>query len=48
MQDIKNFADEINRHPGIVAGRLIHDKIIKENEEVNSLRKKFKIYRHEI
>ena len=48
LQDIKNFADEINRHPGIVAGRLIHDKIIKENEEVNSLRKRFKIYRHEI
>ena len=40
---ILTFADSVDRDPGIVVGRLVHDKFIKENAEVCSLRKKYRI-----
>lgn len=45
QKSIKEFATDIDRDPGIVVGRLIHDKIIDENYEgVNSLRKKYGLF----
>ena len=42
---IRKFANDIERDPGIVVGRLIHDGIVDAgNKEVNALRKKYKIY----
>ncbi len=44
-RSIKEFAADINRDPGIVVGRLIHDKIIDDNlEDINSLRKKYGLF----
>ncbi len=44
--EIKKFAKSIDRDPGIVAGRLIHDKYVKKSDSsVESLRRKYKIYR---
>lgn len=38
---IKEFANELNIHPGIVVGRLQHEKII-EHKEFNHLRAKYR------
>ena len=38
---IKEFANELNMHPGIVVGRLQHEKII-EHKEFNHLRAKYR------
>ena len=41
---IVRFAHEINRAPGIIVGRLQHEKYIKENDpRYNSLRVKYKV-----
>ena len=42
-KSIISFSDKINRDPGIVVGRLIHDKLIKNDAKVNVLRKKYRI-----
>ena len=42
---IKIFADEIDRDPGIVAGRLIHDGLIEgDDRNIKTLRKKYGLY----
>ena len=42
LENIKLFAKTINVHPGIVVGRLQHDKYIPHNS-LNSLKEKYKI-----
>ena len=42
---IKEFAEAIDRDPGIVAGRLIHDGLVdEENKSIKMLRKKYGLY----
>lgn len=41
VQSIRQFASDLNVHPGIIVGRLQHDKHLKFNE-LNSLREKYK------
>ena len=44
LQAIKNFANKINRDPGIVLGRLQKDKKIDYNDyTMNTLRRKYKV-----
>lgn len=44
VDDIKRFAKEINRDPGIVLGRLQNDKLVRHDDEtMNSLRHKYKV-----
>jgi Zn-dependent peptidase ImmA (M78 family) len=40
VSTIKEFADEIDIHPGIVVGRLQHDKILQYNNLIG-LKEKF-------
>ena len=42
-EHIKEFANKINRDPGIVLGRLLKDKYISYNSSLQSLRKKYTI-----
>ena len=43
---IKSFAKTIRRDPGIVAGRLVHDGLVKyNNKSINTLRNTYKICR---
>lgn len=44
LQSIQDFADEINRDPGIILGRLQNDGIVKFNDwSLNPLRHKYKV-----
>ena len=43
-KSIKEFASQINRDPGIVVGRLQHDKLVdKEDIKLNALKRKYRI-----
>ncbi|MCR4792696.1 MAG: HigA family addiction module antidote protein [Lachnospiraceae bacterium] len=45
---VKEFAESIDRDPGIVIGRLIHDKLASaETDSLDRLRKKYRIYRND-
>lgn len=41
---VKEFANELSVHPGIVVGRLQHDKVLKWNE-LSSLRTRYRFYK---
>ena len=44
QNSVRSFAKEINRDPGIIVGRLLHDEIIERNNcELNSMRRKYKV-----
>ena len=44
LQSIKEFANRINRDPGIVLGRLQNDKIVDFNDWIlRPLRHKYKV-----
>lgn len=44
VNSVRSFAKEINRDPGIIIGRLLHDELIEHNNyELNSMRKKYKV-----
>ena len=44
INDIRRFAKEINRDPGIVLGRLQNDKLVRRDDgTMNSLRHKYTV-----